>query len=133
MSEIRELRFKTNLTQKGFSEKYGIPLSTLRKWEQGESRTPYYVLRYIESSLPDYKEDYEKIINNKKDCYFLDRKNKRIGDSLGNWISFNEDINNVNKENLVLYIDNLFQNYYKVIKSFDNDLFFDKKEKIIWR
>lgn len=32
---LRNLRKKYGLTQAEFSEKFGIPISTLRKWEQG--------------------------------------------------------------------------------------------------
>lgn len=33
--ELKNLRKKYGLTQSEFSEKFGIPISTLRKWEQG--------------------------------------------------------------------------------------------------
>lgn len=33
--DIRELRKAYGLTQEGFAKKFGIPVSTLRKWEQG--------------------------------------------------------------------------------------------------
>lgn len=133
MKNIKDLRLTTNLTQKEFSEKFGISLSTLRKWEQGESRTPSYVLHYIELSLPSNKRGYIEIVGKNHKHYFIDKNNKRVGDALGNWISFQENIQNVNKENLTLYIENLFENYYKIVKHFNDDLFFDKKNKIVWR
>lgn len=37
--KIIQARKKTNLSQKDFSEKFDIPLSSLQKWEQGQ-RTP---------------------------------------------------------------------------------------------
>lgn len=132
MKSIKDLRLSTNLTQKEFSEKYGISLSTLRKWEQGESRTPLYIIHFLELILPSEKKEYVKIVKNDKN-YYLDMKNKKVGDALGNWIFFQEDIDNIVKENLALYIENLFEDYYKIVKKFNNDLFYDKKEKIIWR
>ena len=132
MKSIKDLRLSTNLTQKEFSEKYGISLSTLRKWEQGESRTPLYIIHFLELILPSEKKEYVKIVKNDKN-YYLDKKNKKVGDALGNWIFFQEDIDNIVKENLALYIENLFEDYYKIVKKFNNDLFYDKKEKIIWR
>lgn len=133
MNSIKELRISTNLTQKAFADKYEIPLSTLRKWEQGESRTPRYIIRYIEQSLPFNKDNYEITLGNNNNTYYIDKKNKKIGDSFGNWISFSEDIDGVIKENVILYIENLFNSYYEIVKKFDKDLFFDKKEKILWR
>jgi putative transcriptional regulator len=34
-TDISSIRKKTGLTQEGFSKAFDIPLSTLRKWEQG--------------------------------------------------------------------------------------------------
>ena len=133
MHSIKELRLKTNMTQKAFAEKYKIPLSTLRKWEQGESRTPHYVIYFIEHILPMDNDDYEKFVGKNNNLYYLDRDNKKVCDSKGNWISFNEDINGVITDNIVLYIENLFENYYKLVEKFDSDLHYDKIDKIIWR
>ena len=49
---MKELRDSTGLTQKAFAKMYGIPLSTLRKWEQGESSPAPYVVRLIARALP---------------------------------------------------------------------------------
>lgn len=46
--EIKELRKLTGLSQKQFSEKYGIPLPTIRHWEQGQRECPRYVLDLLE-------------------------------------------------------------------------------------
>lgn len=34
--DVADIRKKTNMTQKQFSESFQIPLSTLRQWEQGK-------------------------------------------------------------------------------------------------
>jgi len=34
--DVAEIRKKTKMTQKQFSESFSIPLSTLRQWEQGQ-------------------------------------------------------------------------------------------------
>ena len=44
---IKELRLSQDLSQKDFSEKYKIPLGTLRRWEQGVTETPDYVLQLL--------------------------------------------------------------------------------------
>lgn len=130
---IKELRESTNLTQKDFANKFSIPLSTLRKWEQGESKPPIYVVRLIENSLPSYRREYEVYIGSKGEKYYLDKINKRVGDSLGNWIPFYESINGVLKENISFYIENLFKSFNAIKEKFDNDLKLDKIDKIIWR
>lgn len=130
---IRELRDSTKLTQKDFAEKYGIPLSTLRKWEQGESIPPSYVVRLIENTLPCFKEQYLTYLGNNGGIYYLDKENKRVGDSLGNWIYFEENIEGVIDDNIGIYIGRLFEAYYEAQKRFNEDLKFDKVNKINWR
>jgi len=34
--DVAKIRKKTHMTQKNFAETFGIPLSTLRQWEQGQ-------------------------------------------------------------------------------------------------
>lgn len=45
---IKEIRALTELSQPKFCEKYGIPLPTLRKWEQGHRTCPDYVVELLE-------------------------------------------------------------------------------------
>lgn len=45
---IKEIRHLTTLSQPKFCEKYGIPLQTFRKWEQGYSHCPDYVVELLE-------------------------------------------------------------------------------------
>ncbi len=44
---IKALREEVGLTQAEFSEKYGIPIGTLRNWEQNKSNPPDYVYTMI--------------------------------------------------------------------------------------
>lgn len=39
--EIAKYRKKIGMTQKDFSEQFGVPLGTLRRWEQGQN-TPLF-------------------------------------------------------------------------------------------
>ena len=48
---IAELRASTGLSQDKFAERYGIPASTLRKWEQGQRDPPPYVIRMLEKII----------------------------------------------------------------------------------
>jgi len=45
---VKEIRKITKLTQRKFCEKYNIPLSTLRQWEQEQRKPPGYVLELLE-------------------------------------------------------------------------------------
>ena len=133
MYYIREIRDSTNLSQKEFADMLHIPVSTLRKWEQNQSAPPSYVLNLIRNSFPQTNKDYEEYLGSGRKKYYLDRNNSRVGDSLGNWISFHEDISDVIKENIGIYIETLFNKYYEIVKSFDNELKCDKINKINWR
>ena len=133
MYYIKELRQSTNLSQTQFAKTFNIPVSTLRKWEQNESTPPAYVLTLIKNSLPQTNKDYEMYLGSSGKKYYLDRENKRVSDSLGNWIVFHEDISGVIKDNIGIYIETLFNNYYEAIKSFDEELKVDKIHHIKWR
>ena len=133
MLYIKELRESTGLSQNEFANRFHIPVSTLRKWEQNESTPPSYLVELIEKSLPCNKKEYQSYQGSDGHKYYLDSNNKRVGDSLGNWITFSEDLDGVIEDNIGLYIENLFKKYYEIVKSFDDDLKYDKKEKIKWR
>ena len=45
--DIRELRKRTRMSQRDFSAFFGIPLGTVRNWEQGISKPPDYVFSMI--------------------------------------------------------------------------------------
>ena len=51
MMEIGELRRITRLSQRRFAEYFGIPIGTLRNWEQGISNPPEYVFQMIFASI----------------------------------------------------------------------------------
>lgn len=45
--DIKSLRHATELSQREFSDRFGIPLGTLRNWEQGISKPPEYVFSTV--------------------------------------------------------------------------------------
>lgn len=49
--EIKKLREKTKLSQKRFSEKFGIPVKTLQKWEQHDSDPLPYLISLIQNEI----------------------------------------------------------------------------------
>ncbi len=51
MSVVREIRKKTGLSQKLFSDHFGIPTHTLQQWEQGARTPPQYVIAMMSRIL----------------------------------------------------------------------------------
>ena len=129
---IRELRDKTGLTQKAFAQKYWIPLSTLRKWEQGEASPPSYVVEMLAKSLPCLKSDLQEFRASDGRIYYYDPVRNSVTDQIGNTIIVHENLNKVKKENLFLYLRELFDDFYEIQDKFDRDCRFDMKEDIIW-
>ena len=129
---IRELRDKTGLTQKAFSELYGIPVSTLRKWEQGESSPPEYVLRLLAGSMPAENQVTQKLQGENGSVFYYNPVKRSVSDRLGNEIRIREDLQDVKKKNLILYLEDLFEEFYTIQEKFNRDCYYDKRENINW-
>lgn len=129
--DIRELREATGMTQKAFSNFLGIPLSTLRKWEQGESSPAPYVINLIARVLPCTDSALQKIEGNDGAVYYYDRKQKAVLDVKGNKIFIQEDIVGVKEQNLRLYLSDLFADFYHIQEKFNRDCRYDKQEDIL--
>lgn len=54
---IKELRTASGMTQKQFSEYFGIPKRTLEDWEYGNRKPPEYIIELIK-----YKLEKEQLI-----------------------------------------------------------------------
>ena len=129
---IRELRDMTGLSQKDFSLKYNIPLSTLRKWEQGVSSPPGYVIDMIASAIPECDRSNVLIRGEGDEVYYYNPDRRTVSDRLGNEISISEDIDGVKEQNLKLYLKELFDAFYEIQERFNRDCMYDKKEDVIW-
>ncbi len=129
---MKELRENTGLTQKAFAKMYGIPVSTLRKWEQGESRPAPYIMSMLSMLLPT-PENYSEIIQAQNgDRYYYNKSSNSITDSLGNTIRIKTSLEGVKRENLPLYVKDMFDSYYDIREKFEKDCEYDKNEDIIW-
>ena len=128
---IKELRLRTGLTQKEFAEAFGIPVSTLRKWEQGEATPPDYVAALIAERLPFTKQGLQKYQGKTRD-YYYDETAKIVYDTTGNGIRVDEDLHTVNPGNLQLYLDELFDAFYEIRRRFRSDCAYDRTEGILW-
>lgn len=129
--DIKELRESTGMTQKAFAEMYGIPLSTLRKWEQGETSPAPYVIDLLAKTLPCTDSTLRKI-EGKIGYYYYDEKQNTVSDMKGNKILIQEDLEGVKEQNLALYLDEMFENFYEIQNRFNEDCRFDKEEDILW-
>lgn len=49
--DIKELRNRLNMSQREFSTLIGVPLGTLRNWEQNIAKAPDYVFDMIETGI----------------------------------------------------------------------------------
>lgn len=52
-SELKSLRTRYGMTQKEFSGRFGIPITTLSHWEQGHAAPPEYVKMMIRNAVFD--------------------------------------------------------------------------------
>lgn len=48
---VKELRTAAGMTQKDFSEYFGIPKRTIENWEGSKSEPPEYLVKLIEYKL----------------------------------------------------------------------------------
>ena len=129
---IRELRDKTGMTQEAFAEMYRIPVSTLRKWEQGEASPPPYVIDLIARTIPGTNSSLRIIKGREGDIYYYDRSKRQVSDVTGNWIFVREDLEGVKEPNLGIYLHDLYEDFYEIQERFNNDCRLDKTEDIIW-
>ena len=49
--KIKEMRAKTGLSQTKFASLFGIPVATLKDWEQGRRKPPEYVVTMMQTIL----------------------------------------------------------------------------------
>lgn len=130
--DIKELRESTGMTQKSFAQAYGIPLSTLRKWEQKEASPAPYVVNLLARALPKNDMAFQKIAEKNGTIYYYDEKQKLVSDMRGNKVYIEEDLKGVKKQNLALYLEELFRDFYAIQEKFNRDCRYDKKEDILW-
>jgi transcriptional regulator with XRE-family HTH domain len=131
-TDVRELRDSTGLTQAAFAKMFDIPVSTLRKWEQYEAAPPKYVVKLIARTLPAADERLECIKGRDGERYYFDPAGSVVMDRLGTRIVVSDDLEGVKRQNLALYLKDLFEAYYDARDKFERDCRFDRQEDIIW-
>ncbi len=129
---IRDLRTATGMTQQAFAAHFGIPVSTLRKWEQGESTPPAYVITLLAKALPAADEKLRRLSGRNGKVLYYNREAGKVADAQGNEIMVTEDLDQVKAQNLAIYLDDLFHGFYELQASFDRDCRMDREEGILW-
>ena len=124
---VKEIRESTGLTQKAFAELYGIPINTLRNWEQGSNSPAPYVVSLIARTLPSINSTLKEIYGKNGCSYYYDKNQKCILDVKGNRIYIKEDLESIKEQNLMLYLDDLFESFYEIQEKFDRDCKYDKE------
>ena len=127
---IVKYRKDRKLSQKSFAELYDVPLSTLRKWEQKESTPSKFFIEMLKKN----EEDNHLIkIENDNKVYFFDLNKMIIYDNLNNGIRVNRDITKLNRNNLFIMLNQLYEDYYKAIERFEILCTLDEKGNSKWR
>ena len=89
---VKEIREATGMSQKAFAELYGIPLSTLRNWEQGTNSPAPYVLGLISRTLPTLNSTLKEIQGKSGRSYYYDENQNCVLDIKGNRIHIKEKL-----------------------------------------
>lgn len=98
------------MTQKKFTESFEIPLSTLRKWKQGESNPSPYIIKLISRLIAIDNKELIHIKSKHRD-YYYDNVNNVVYDSLLNGIKIKYNFDLIKPQNLPIYLDRLFENF----------------------
>ena len=130
--DIKEMRDMTRLTQREFAAKFDIPIGTLRRWEYGESKPAPYIIKLIALQLPVDQRKMEQIKDEEGNIFFYNKEAGYLMDMQGTRIHIKDELEEVKKQNLILYIKDLFEAYYEILDKFDRDCKLDKTEDIIW-
>ena len=128
---IRDIRKHTGLTQKDFAELYHISLPTLRRWEQNVTKPPVYLVELLKN-VTHYKDESLNVISGTEGNYYYDKTSKKVYNDNGDCIKLNNSLSGVKKENLGLYLDELFESLYNAKDAFFVSCEEDKRSDIIW-
>ena len=129
---IKELRDLTGMTQREFALRYQIPVSTLRKWEQGDASPAKYFIALLAGSIPGANVTMRKIEGEDGQIFYYDQTRHMVYDEQGNGIAVEEDLNEVKEANLAIYLEDLFESFYEIRNKFNRDCRLDRDDDIIW-
>lgn len=121
-NKIKELRSITNLSQSQFAKRFSIPVSTLRKWEQMESKPPLYFVILLEKEIGS-KSKSDRILKTANNEFFIDYDKKIISDKFGNTLPFEGDISSISDNFLLFGLEPFFEKYYQLVKNMNKFIY----------
>lgn len=127
---IKQIRKKKNLKQDEFAKELGIPVGTIRNWEQGRSKMPKYMEVVLDSkyginlSTIEFINLLNRLAKQSKKG-FLKWKKARINDVYNCIVYDTEDNNRVvldaclnnKKKEIIAYFDGIYED--KIHKDYD--------------
>ena len=129
---IKELRDLTGMTQREFALRYQIPVSTLRKWEQGDASPAKYFVSLLAGSIPGTSEHLLRLEGKDGKIFYYDPIRQMVYDEQGNGIAVEENLSEVKSANLAIYLEDLFESFYEIRNKFNRDCRLDRDDDIIW-
>ena len=69
---------------------------------------------------------------NKRKTYYYNTVKNEVSDVNGNRITIQADLVGVKEQNLALYLEDLFEGFYRLQDKFNRDCRYDKEEDILW-
>ncbi len=127
---IRDIRKKTGMTQEQFATRFGIALPTLRRWEQLVSEPPAYLIPLLQQVLEI--NESTPIEGKHGEKYFYNNETCMLSDSYGNTVMVKINMNSIKKENLKLYVTDLFSEINSLRDYFEKECNIDKRSDIVW-
>lgn len=90
MSEVKELRAKTGLTQTKFGKLFHIPMRTIQNWENGTNKPPEWAIYLLEIAVNQYFEE-EKTMKKYENCGIITYENEEymLTDSASSGYEYN--------------------------------------------
>ena len=85
-----------------------------------------------QKSFAQTDSSFQKIAGKGGTFYYYDETRKLISDMRGNKIYIEDDLSGVKEQNLVLYLEDLFRDFYAIQERFNRDCRYDKEEDILW-
>ena len=112
--DIRELRETLHLSQKEFAEKLGIPIGSIRNWEQGKSEPADYLIEMMEHRI---RRDSMVNVQTIKFMKMLDELAALSENGFVDWETLNHSKESGIPDNKILYSSKHVtpSGYYKVI------------------
>jgi len=130
--KIREIRNLTGLSQSKFAEKYSIPLSTLQHWERDYTQPPKYFLELLKNTIGLETQGVMNFTGKNGELYIYYSDTQIISNLNGDSVHVTKTIEDVKKENIGLYLSDMFDYLEQAKKMFAIDCEEDLRSDIIW-